>query len=181
MEEIYRCSICKKEYSGYEAEKNCLNDEIGCKNLKQQFDNIVKEAIRILVTDYDVEFLEEKHNVMADSDNHGMDYSIYMYFNGEAKYKDNTFKFYISNGQINEGCALESSTGIVNSFVYKYLREKEIESNEIVGIVERYESNDIDEDDGYHYYRNGYTVGNQDINELMYGLEGKKIKIEVLE
>ena len=181
MEEIYRCSICKKEYSGYEAEKNCLNDEIGCKNLKQQFDNIVKEAIRILVTDYDVEFLEEKHNVMADSDNHGMDYSTYMYFNGEAKYKDNIFKFYISNGQMNEGYALESSSGIVNSFVYKYLREKEIESNEIIGIVERYESNSINEEDGYHYYRSGHTVGNQDINELMYDLEGKKIKIEVLE
>jgi len=181
MENIFRCSICKKEFSGYDAEKDCLNDEIECRNLKPEFHNTVQEAINILTKDYGVEFLEEKHNVMADSDNHGMDYSTYMYFNGEAKYKDNIFKFYISNGQMNEGYALESSSGIVNSFVYKYLREKEIESNEIIGIVERYESNSINEEDGYHYYRSGHTVGNQDINELMYDLEGKKIKIEVLE
>jgi len=73
LENIFRCEICKKEFNGYDAEKDCLNDEIECRNLKPEFNNIIHEAIKTLKINYDVEFLEEKHNVMADSDNHRME------------------------------------------------------------------------------------------------------------
>jgi len=70
---------------------------------------------------------------------------------------------------------------LVNNFIYKYLREKEIKSKEIVGVVEYYEDNGINEEDGLHYYDRGYTIGNQNVENLMYDLQGKKIKIEIIE
>ena len=184
MENIFRCSICKKEYSGYDAEKDCLNDEINCLNLKVKLDDIVKESIKILEEKYEVKIIEEKHNVQADSSNHGNDYGIYKYFNGEAEYKGNIFKFYINNDSVGDGryeSTLDSIETLIYNFKYKYLREKEIKSNEIIGVVEFYESDEIDESNGYHYYNTGYKIGNQNVENLMYDLRGKKIRIEVIE
>ena len=184
MENIFRCSICKKEYSGYDAEKDCLNDEINCLNLKDKLDEIVKESIKILEEKYKVKILEEKHNVQASSSNHGQDYEIYEYFNGVAEYKGNIFKFYTSSDSVGDGrCepTLNSTETLVNNFIYKYLREKEIESNEIIGVVEFYEDSNIDDDSGYYYYDKGYKIGNQNVENLMYDLQGKKVRIEVIE
>ena len=184
MENIFRCSICKKEYSGYDAEKDCLNDEINCLNLKDKLDDIVKESIKILEEKYEVKIIEEKHNVQADSSNHGNDYGIYKYFNGEAEYKGNIFKFYINNDSVGDGryeSTLDSIETLIYNFIYKYLREKEIESNEIIGVVKFYEENNIDEDSGCYYYDKGYVIGNQNVESLMYDLQGKKVRIEVIE
>lgn len=184
MENIFRCSVCKKEYTGYDAERKCLNDEINCLNLKEKLDKIVIEAIKILEEKYEVKIIEEKHNVQADSSNHGQDYEIFIYFNGEAEYKGELFKFYISSDSVGDGRfeeTLDSVEGLVNNFIFKYLREKEIESNEIVGIVKFYEDDNVDENSGWHYYNRGYMIGNQDVEDLMYDLCGKKIKIEVIE
>jgi len=184
MENIFKCSICKKEYIGYDAEKDCLNDEINCLNLKEQLDEIVIEAIKILEEKYQVKIIEEKHNVQADSSNHGQDYEIYKYFNGRCEYKENNFDFYISNDSVGDGryeCTLDSIEGLVNNFIYKYLREKEIQSKEIVGVVKFYENDSVDEENGYHDYNKGYKIGEQDMEDLMYNLCGKKIRIEVIE
>jgi len=184
MENIFRCSVCKKEYTGYDAERKCLNDEINCFNLKEQLDEIVTEAIKILEEKYQVKIIEEKHNVQADSSNHGQDYMIYKYFNGEAEYKGELFKFYISNDSVGDGRyeeTLDSIESLINKFIYKYLREKEIQSNEIIGIVKYYEDDNVDEDSDWHYYSRGYKIGEQDVEDLMYNLCSKKIRIEVIE
>jgi len=184
MENIFRCSICKKEYSGYDAEKDCLNDEINCLNLKVKLDEIVKESIKILEEKFEVKIIEEKHDVLASSSNHGQDYEVYKYFNGIAEYKGDIYKFYTSNDSVGDGrceSTLNSVESLVNNFIYKYLREKEIKSKEIVGVVEYHEDNGINEEDGLHYYDRGYTIGNQNVENLMYDLQGKKIKIEIIE
>jgi hypothetical protein len=97
MENIFRCSVCKKEFSGFNAEKDCLNDEIKCLNLNGELDKIVEKSIHTLETNHNVKILEEKYNVSAQSSNFGCDYEIYKYFNGKAIYKDKEFDFYINN------------------------------------------------------------------------------------
>lgn len=183
MENIFRCSVCKKEHIGYEAEKNCLNDEIDCLNLKPKLDIIIKETIKILKDNYNVDIIEERHDVKASSSNYGMDYEIYKFFNGKAKYKDKIFDFYITSDNVGDGryeYTLDSIENIINSFMFKYLREKQIESDEIIGEIKFYENEDAEDDDKHNYYK-GWLIGNHNVEELMYNLEGKKIKIEILE
>jgi len=178
MENIFRCSICKKEFR---TEKDCLNDEINCLGLKAELNKMVESAKNILTEKYNVKFIEAKYNVSADSDNHGMDYYTYYFFNGKAEYKNKEFDFYLCNEQCSgTEYAFNSTDALVNNFVYRYLREKEIESNEIIGEVKLHEGHSIEEDSTNHYYQRYWSVGNQNIDELMYDLEGKNIKIIIL-
>lgn len=182
MENIFRCSICNKEYNGYEAEKNCLNDEINCLNLKPKLDLIIKDTIDILKKEYEVNIIEEQHDVRADSADFGMSYEIYKFFNGKAEYKNKKFDFYITSDSVGDGryeCTLDSSENIINSFLFKYLRDKEVETDEIIGEVKLFENNNTEDENSHDYYR-GWVIGNHNVEDLMYNLEGRKIKIEII-
>ena len=160
-----------KNYVKNIIQKEYMNED----DINGKLDNIVKEVIEKLKIEYDVEVLEEIHHISADSDNYGMDYEIWEVFNGKAKYKENTFEFYVNSDNAGN---LDSVESILSYFVHKYINEKEIKSDSIIRVVEYHERNG--NSDGQHYYRQWYTIGNHDVDELLYALKNNKVEIKIV-